>query len=93
MWMNRKFVYQVGNNKKVNMGCLVHTYHFVGPQILSYNSRTWNLSEKTHKTQTKQMTQYNTNKQMSILQSPKSNTVHNIIKQYDTNYNRNNLSN
>jgi len=29
-----------------------HTYHFVGPQILSYNSRAWNLSEKTHNTQT-----------------------------------------
>jgi hypothetical protein len=26
---------------------------------------------------------------MSILQSPKSNTVHNIINQYNTNYNRN----
>jgi len=57
-----------------------YTYRFVGPQILSYNSRTWNLSEKnTHNTQTKQMTQYITIKQMSILQSPKSNTVHNII--------------
>ena len=47
-------------------------------------------------TQTKQTTQYNRiqNKQMSILQSPKSNTVHNIIiKQYNTNYNKNNLSN
>jgi len=42
--------------------------------------------KKPHNTQTKQMTQYNTNKQMSILQSPKSNTVHNIIiKQYSTN--------
>ena len=28
----------------------IHTYHFVGPQILSYNSWTWNLSEKTHNT-------------------------------------------
>ena len=28
----------------------IHTYHFGGPQILSYNSRTWNLSEKTHNT-------------------------------------------
>jgi len=38
--------------------------------------------------------QYNTNKQMSILQFPKSNSVHNIIiKQPSTNYNRNNLSN
>jgi len=34
-----------------------HTYHFVGLQILSFNSRTWNLSP--HNTQTKQ-TQYNT---------------------------------
>jgi hypothetical protein len=25
----------------------LHTYHFLGPQTLSYNSRTWNLSEKT----------------------------------------------
>jgi len=47
-------------------------------------------------TQTKQTTQHNTiqDKQMSILQSPKSNTVHDIIiKQYNTNYNRNNVSN
>ena len=34
------------------------------------------------------------NKQMSVQQSPKSNTVHNIIiKQNNTNYNRDNLSN
>jgi len=31
----------------------IHTYHFVGPQILSYNSQTWNLSKK-------KKTQYNT---------------------------------
>jgi len=50
------------------------------------------LSQK--KTQTKQMTQYSTIKQMSILQSTKSNTVYNvIIKQYNTKYNRNDLSN
>jgi hypothetical protein len=71
-----------------NGGMIVHTRHFIGPQILSYNSPTWNLSgekKKTHNTQTKQM---------SILQSPKSNTVHYIIiKQYNTNYNKNNLSN
>jgi len=52
------------------------------------------VRKKTCNTQTKQTTQYNTNKQTSILQFPKSNTVHNIIiKQYNTNYNRNNLSN
>jgi hypothetical protein len=39
--------------------------------ICIYNSQTCNLSEKT------QTTQYDTNKQMSILQSAKSNTVHN----------------
>jgi len=40
------------------------------------------------------MTQYRTNKQMPMLQSPKSNTVHNvIIKQYNKIYNRINLSN
>ena len=32
----------------------IHTYHFIGPQILSYNSQIWNLSEK-HNTQTKEM--------------------------------------
>jgi len=69
----------------------IYTYHFVGPQILSYNSQTWNLSEREvgrgrererERTHTKQMTQYNMNKQMSVLQSPKSNTVHNIIYFY-----------
>jgi hypothetical protein len=57
-----------------------HTY-FVGPQILSYNSQALNLSEKKHIThkQNKQTTQYNTNKEMYILQSPKSNIVHNKI--------------
>ena len=40
----------------------VYTYNFVGPRILSYNSRTWNLSEKTRSTQRKQKTQYNANK-------------------------------
>jgi len=35
--------------------------------------------EKEHNTQMKQRAQYNMNKQMSVLQSPKSSTVHNII--------------
>jgi hypothetical protein len=57
-----------------------HTYHFVGLQILSYNSRTWILSEKNHITHKQnERTQYNAIKQMLILQTPKSNTVHNII--------------
>jgi hypothetical protein len=54
----------------------IHIYHFIGPQFLSYNSRTWNLSEKTHNTQTKQTNTIQYNKQMSILQCQKSNTVH-----------------
>jgi len=38
------------------------------------------------------MTQYSTNKEIPMLQPPKSNIVHNvIIKQYNTNYNINNL--
>jgi len=51
------------------------------------------VRNRTHNTPTKQ-TQYNTNNEMSILQSAKSNTVPNItIKQYNTNYYTNNLSN
>jgi uncharacterized protein YbbK (DUF523 family) len=48
--------------------------------------------ERKHQPQTKQMTQYYTKKQTSVLQSPKSNTVHNtILKEYNTNYSRNNI--
>jgi len=92
-WAHKKWN-KIASDIKLVFYSSIHTHHFLGPQILSYNSQTRNLSEETHNTPTKQTTQYNTNKQMSVLQSPKSNTVHSIIiKQYNTNYNRNNLSN
>jgi hypothetical protein len=78
----------------------IHTYtnthiSFRRSKILSY-IWTRNLSGKTHNTQAKQTNTIQYNKQMSVLQSPKSNPVHNIIIiiiKYNTNYNRNNLSN
>jgi hypothetical protein len=36
----------------------IHTYHFVGPQMLSYDSQTWNLSAKAHNT--KKQNEHNT---------------------------------
>jgi uncharacterized protein (DUF2062 family) len=49
-------------NKALSLECMhayihiyIHTHthtYFIGPQILSYNSQTWNLSEKTPNTQT-----------------------------------------
>ena len=63
----------------------IRTYHFVGPQMLSYNSRTWNLSEKIRITQNK-TTWCNTINSVKIT-VPKVNIVHKlIIKQYNTNY-------
>ena len=62
-----------------------HTYHFVGPWILSYNSRTWSLSEKIRITQNR-TTWHNTINNVKIT-VPKVNIVDIlIIKQYNTNY-------
>ena len=63
----------------------IHTYHFVSPQILSYNSRTWNLSEKIHITQNK-TARHNTINNVKIT-VPKDNIVHKlIIEQFNINY-------
>jgi hypothetical protein len=58
--------------------------YFVVPQILLYKQLDMKLVKKT--TQTNKQTQYKTDIQMSILQSPNTNTVHNmIIEWYNTN--------
>jgi hypothetical protein len=62
----------------------IHTYiyisfrRFTNSVVTTVGRETCQIKKKTHNTQTKQMTQYNMNKQMSVLQSPKSNTVHNV---------------
>jgi len=64
-----------GRKPQPYLGVYIHTHthtqnthHFVGPQILSHNRRTLNLSENTHNMQTKQTNtiQYNKHQIMCI---------------------------
>jgi len=49
-----------------NDNTYIHTYHFIGPQILSYNSQTWNLPEKKiHTNKTNDTIQTNVNTTVS----------------------------
>jgi hypothetical protein len=56
------------------------SYHFVGPQILLYKQSDMKLvRKKQHKQRNKNTIQNRTDIQMPILQSPNTNTVHNMI--------------
>jgi len=49
MWMNKKFVYQVGNNKKVILWCTanqISSIQIVAPEPLQPNKPTWLMSTK-----------------------------------------------
>ena len=58
---------------------LVHKFCHITVRHETYQRERERDREREHKTQMKQRAQYNMNKQMSVLQSPKSSTVHNII--------------